>query len=108
MIFIFDIAWTLLKMVIKTNVLSIEKHKSFQMHYSLWEKFFKHILACLYCRKYNEINISHSGVQKHVSCNKWHKYLYITSHNRFLIYYGLCLEMAGNVVSVVFYGLFLF
>ena len=39
--------------------------------------------------KGNEINMFHSDGQNHVS--------YTGSHKRFLIYYGLCLETAGNL-----------
>ena len=57
-------------------------------------KVFRYITAYVgksfkYCPKYNEINMRLSDVQKHVSCTGLHK--------RFLIYYGLCLETAGNV-----------
>ena len=38
-------------------------------------------------------------VQKHVS--------YTGSHKRFLIYYGICLEKAGFVFSIVFHSFFL-
>ena len=41
--------------------------------------------------------MSHSDVQKHVSCTGLHR--------RLLIYYGLCLETAGNVFPTVFDGL---
>ena len=43
-------------------------------------KFLKPIST--YCTKYNEINMYHSDVQKHVLC--------IGSHKSFLIHYGLC------------------
>ena len=50
------------------NDLSSETHKSFPIHYGLWEeKSLKHILAYLDYTKYNEINISHSLTQKNVS-----------------------------------------
>ena len=50
----------------------------------------KRILTHLYSTKYNEINIFHSGAQKHVS--------YTGSHEGFLIYYRLWMETAGNVI----------
>ena len=54
-----------------TNGLSTETHKSFPIHSGLWdETFFKRILGYLYCTKYNEINIGHSYIQKHVSYKK--------------------------------------
>ena len=61
-----------------------------------WAKNLKRILAYLCCTKYNEINIFHRDVQKQV--------LFIGSHKRILIYYGLCLETAGKVFSIVFHG----
>ena len=42
-----------------------------------------------------ENNISHSEVEIH--------FLYIRSLKRFLIYFRLCLETAGNVLLIVFY-----
>ena len=61
--------------------------------------FLKRILTYFYCTKYSKINICLSDVQKHVS--------YTRSHKRFLTYYGLCLEGAGNVFSIVFHRSFL-
>ena len=43
---------------------STETHKSFPMHYSLWEKFLKCILTYLCC---TGINACFSGMQNHVS-----------------------------------------
>ena len=43
-----------------------------------------------------KLNIFPSAVQKHAS--------YVGSLKRFLIYYELCLEMAENVLSIVFQG----
>ena len=70
---------------------STEIHKSFPIHFGLWEgmEFLKFLVRYLYCSKYNKINIFHSVLQKHVS--------YTGSHKRFLKYYGLCLETAGYV-----------
>ena len=51
--------------------------------------------------------MAHLNVQKRVSYKKWYKYSYTGSDKRFLMYYGLCWETAGNVFSVVFHGLFL-
>ena len=51
--------------------------------------FLKLILTYFYCFKYNENNICHSNVQKHVS--------YTESQKKFHVYYGLCLESAENV-----------
>ena len=59
----------------------------------------KRILYYLYCTKYDEINISHSVVQKYAT--------YTGSYKIFLIYYGLRLETARNVFSIVFHGLLL-
>ena len=61
--------------------------------------FSKCFSTYIYCTKYDEINISHSCVQKHV--------LYTGSHKRFFMYYRLFLETAGDVFSFVFHGLFL-
>ena len=61
--------------------------------------FLKRILTYLYCTIYNEISICHSDVQKHVS--------YTESPKRFLIYFGLCLEMAGKVFSIGFVSIIL-
>ena len=36
-------------------------------------KFFTRFLADIYCSKYNEINIRHSDMQKHVSSGIWFK-----------------------------------
>ena len=54
---------------------SIEVQKSTPIHYDLWGggKFLKHIITYLCCTKYNEINLCHSDVQKHVSYKKWFK-----------------------------------
>ena len=65
----------------------IQKHVSYKKWYkkykyyvyrlaqkfSDWENFLKHILTYLDWTKYNEINISHSHIQKHVSSKKWYK-----------------------------------
>ena len=51
--------------------LSTETHKSFPIYYSLRiENCLKRITTYFDCIKYNEINVSHSYVQKHVYCNK--------------------------------------
>ena len=44
------------------NILYIVSHKSFPIHYNLWEvgKFLKSIVTHLYSTKYIEINICHS------------------------------------------------
>ena len=85
-------------MVSKAKIFCIQAHtKVFQYISDYVSNFLKHILTDFHCTKYNENNICHSGVQKHVSCTG--------SLKRFLIYYGLCLEMAGNVFSIVFHSL---
>ena len=78
-----------------------EIHKRFPVHFGLLGegKFLKLILTYLYCTKYNKINIFHLVVQEHVS--------YTGSHKRFLIYYRLYFEMARNVFSIIFHGVFL-
>ena len=52
------------------------------------EKFLKRIVANLPSPKCNEINLFHSDLQKHA--------LHTGSPERFVRYYGLCLETAGN------------
>ena len=51
-------------------------------------KFLKRILTNLPPTKCNEINIFHSDIQKYVS--------YKMIRQKISIYYGLCLETAGN------------
>ena len=47
-----------------SSLLHTESHKSFPV---LCGKFLKSILLYLYCINYNEINMYHSDIQKHVS-----------------------------------------
>ena len=70
---------------------STEAHKSFPITFGVWGagKILKCIVINLPPFTDNEINIFHSDVENHV--------LYTRSYKRFLIYYGLCLETAGNV-----------
>ena len=57
-----------------TNGLSTKTHKCFPIHYGSWGKISKkRILTYLDCTKNNEIDISHSNIQKHVSYKKWYK-----------------------------------
>ena len=67
-------------------------------------KLLKRFLTYLCSIKRNEIYIGHSDVQKHASYKNWCKYSYTRSHKRFLMCYGLCLENAGNVFSIIFHG----
>ena len=46
---------------------STEEYESFPMHYGVWRKILKRILKYLYCTKYNENKMCHSGIQKHAS-----------------------------------------
>ena len=62
-------------------------------------KFLKRIVINLPSTKDNEINVFHSDVKNHVP--------YTGPHKRFLIYYGLCLKTALNLLSIVFHGSFL-
>ena len=71
-----------------TSILYTGSLKSFP---NLCGNSLKYILLYLYCINYNEINIYHSGVQKHVS--------HTGSHRRLVIYYGLQLKAPGNVYS---------
>ena len=58
------------------NILYTGSYKSFlstsKYITAYGEEIFKHILAYLYCIKYNEINIRHSDVQKHIFSKKWY------------------------------------
>ena len=56
-----------------TNGLSTETHKIFRYITAYGGKCLKPILTYLDCTKYNEINISHSDLQKHVAYEKWLK-----------------------------------
>ena len=57
----------------RTKGLSTGTHKSFQIHFCLWEEFIKRILTHLSCKKFNEISIDHADIQKHVSYEEWLK-----------------------------------
>ena len=65
-----------------TSLLYTESHKIFPI---LCGKFLKRFLLYFYCVNYNEINICHSGIQTHVSHEKWLKsykyFLYRLSQN---------------------------
>ena len=51
---------------------STETHNP--IHYGLWGgKDLKRILTCLYCNKWNKINIWDSDTQKHFANKKWFK-----------------------------------
>ena len=52
------------------NGLFTETHKIFPIHYGLWGGCLKNILTYLDCTKYNEIDIGHLYIQKHVFCKK--------------------------------------
>ena len=49
--------------------------KVFRCIASYGEKFLKSILMYLYSTKCNEINVCHLDIQKHVSYEKWFKYI---------------------------------
>ena len=51
-----------------TSILYTGSHKSFPI---LRGNSLKHILLYLYCVNYNEINVCHLCIQKHVSHEKW-------------------------------------
>ena len=54
-----------------TNGMSTKTHKSFPIHYGLWEgEFLKRILTYLYCTKYYDINRCTLNIQKHVFYKK--------------------------------------
>ena len=67
MLFISNVAWTILKMVCIRIIVHVERQIRHPIHFGLWEKFLKRILTYLYCTNQNKINIYHSDVQKHVS-----------------------------------------
>ena len=50
---------------------SVEAHKSFPMHYSVWEGEFLKRIVTFFFTKYNKNNMCHSDVQKHVTYGKW-------------------------------------
>ena len=50
----------------RVNIFSTRSHESFPYIKGYEGNFLKCILAYLYSTKHNEINICHSGVQKHV------------------------------------------
>ena len=62
-------------------------------------KYLKRIVIKLPSTIDNEINVFHSDAKNHVP--------YTGPHKRFLIHYGLCLETARNVFSILFNRLFL-
>ena len=70
-----------------TSILCTGSQKSFPI---LCGNSLKCILLCLYYINYNEINICHLGIQKHVSHEKWlksYKYFFYTgSHKSFEIF----------------------
>ena len=66
-----------------TSILNTGSHKSFPI---LCGNSLKCILLYLYCINYNEINIFHLGIQKHVSHEKWlksYKYLLYSLAQKF-------------------------
>ena len=67
MLFVSDAEGTALKMVCIRLMVSFQRHTKVFRYITNWEKCLKLILTYLDCTKYNEINISHSHKQKHVS-----------------------------------------
>ena len=69
MLFISDIAWTVLKMVYIRLMVCLQRHTKVFRYITAYGggKSLKRILTHLNCTKYNEINIRYSDVQKHVS-----------------------------------------
>ena len=53
--------------ILATNCSFAETYKSFHIHYALESKCLKRILTDLNCTKCNEINITHSNIQKNIS-----------------------------------------
>ena len=78
MLFISDITWTVLKMVVDLQGRTVV-YRYIQVYGD--GEFLKRILTYLCCSKCNETNICHSDAQKHVT--------YTGSHERFVLYYGL-------------------
>ena len=72
MLFISDIAWSVMKMVFKGLIVRLQRHLKDITAYG-GEGFLKRILTYLSWTKCNEINMCHSDVQKHVSHKKWYK-----------------------------------
>ena len=75
-LFISDIAWTVLKNGMhKSYDSSTKTYKSFPIHCDLCgRKLLKCILTFLYCNKCSKINLCHLDIHKHVSYKKWYKY----------------------------------
>ena len=74
MLFISDIAWTVLKMVCMRQTVYLQRHTKIFRYIKAYEgKYLKHKLICLCWNKCNIIDICHSDTQKHVSYEKWYK-----------------------------------
>ena len=71
MLFIPDIECAALKMICMGLRIYLHRHtKAFRYILAYGWKILKHILTHLYCTKYNEIDMRHSGIQNHVSYEK--------------------------------------
>ena len=74
MLFRSNTACTILKMVYIQLMVWLQRHtKFFDTLQPIGGKCLKHIFAYLDRTKYNEINLSHSHIQRHVSYKKWYK-----------------------------------
>ena len=67
----------------------------------MWGKNSKRILTCLYCNKWNTINVWHTGTQKHFSNKNGSNaisILYTGSHKSFLILIGEMFKVYFNIL----------
>ena len=70
-------------------------------------KFLKQILTYLYCTKYNEIDVWHLDVHKHVSYTVQILVYKITEKVSYMLWTTFRNATAGNGFSIVFHNLFL-
>ena len=71
MLFVSDIAWTVLKIVYIGLIVCLQRHTKVLRYITAFLKNLKRILTHLYCIECNETNIRHSNVQKNISHKKW-------------------------------------
>ena len=104
MLFISDIAWTVLKMVNIRLMVCLQRHTKVFRYITVYlKKNSKRILTCLYCNKWNKINIWHSGTQKHFVNKKWfkcHKYFVYSLTQNFLILIGEMFKVYFNIFTL--------
>ena len=92
MLFIFDRALTVLKMVNVGLIVGLQRHtKIFRYITVNGGKYFKRILTYLYCTKYNEIKLRHSNIYiiSTFPIKSGINILFTGSYKSFPIHYGL-------------------